>query len=344
MKMPSDKTFNGDALEKPVELTVHWNRDMFFNGRYALFHGGIQAEQENSRLACQTLQVFLDRFVSLKETEKVASTAQGQKPDAPAKVQKLVCDKDVRIEDCKREEGKARGKVVSYQCIEAPILSLDNEENVVTAPGPGIVRLLQLGPKDDSTTGSPGMPMQPAGAPKPPGATPPPEEMKLTRINYLGRMFGNNTTRTAVFYDSVEVVHVPTENPNLVIDVDKPLPQGAMYLRCNQLKVYSRKVPGTQTQNQNTGKPEEKTNQELEAHGKAMVQAQEFWGRADVIKYDESKELVVFESAEGNLATLYRVKVRGGQAEEIRGKKIFYWRRTNDFKIEGGTNITAGGR
>ena len=45
----------------------------------------------------------------------------------------------------------------------------------------------------------------------------------------------------------------------------------------------------------------------------------EFWGRADVIKYDESKEQVIFEASEGNVATLYRVTQPGAQPDEIKG-------------------------
>jgi hypothetical protein len=102
-----------------------------------------------------------------------------------------------------------------------------------------------------------------------------------------------------------------------------------MYMRCNQLKLYNRR------------QPDGKSNQEMEAHGKASVQAQEFWGRADVIKYDESKDVVVFEAGEGNLATLNRLVRRGQAPEEIRAKKIFYWRQSGTFKIEGGV-VTTG--
>jgi lipopolysaccharide export system protein LptA len=147
--------------------------------------------------------------------------------------------------------------------------------------------------------------------------------MKLTRINYWGSMFGNNNTRTAIFYNNVEVVYAPSDDPNLTVDVDK-LPAGAMYLRCNQLKVYNRR------------QPDGKANQEMEAHGNASVQAQDYWGRADVIKYDESKDVLVFEAGEGNLATLNRVLRRGDAPQELRAKKITYWRRTGDYKVEKG--------
>jgi lipopolysaccharide export system protein LptA len=296
-------TAKPSATDKPTELTVHWNRDMFFDGRRAVYHGGVQAEQDNSHLTCLEMQVFLDRFVSLKE---------GDKSGPPAKVENLVCDKSVRVEDTDRQNGR----LVRYQRIESQELSFNNEEGVMLAPGPGVLRILQWG-----TKGEAGPNPTPA---KPSGSAPPEEELKLTRVNYFTRMFANNNTRTAVFYDNVEVVHLPTGDPDLVVDIDK-LPEGALYMSCDQLKVYSRQEANN------------KGNQQMEARGHAKVQSKEFWGRADVIKYDESKELVVFEASEGNLATLVRQKGKGTQQEEVKGKKIYYWRKTNDFKIEGGT-------
>jgi len=70
---------------------------MFFNGKYALYHGGVQRAGEFP-LACQTMQVFLDRYVSLKEGAK--------SKEPPAKVENLVCDKNVRVEDTERDNGK----------------------------------------------------------------------------------------------------------------------------------------------------------------------------------------------------------------------------------------------
>lgn len=307
MRLPSDTGFQGEKLGRSVEMTIHWNENMFFNGtlKHALFFGGVQAEQENARLLCQTMQVFLDRVVSLKE---------GERGTAPAKVEKVVCDKSVRVEDTLRE----KGQLVRYQRIESHELSFDNEDGLVNAPGPGVVRILQLGAKGD------GLPTSATTTPAPRGE----EEFKLTRVTYFGRMFANNVKRTVIFHDNVQVVHLPSENPDVVIDIDR-LPPGALYLRSDQLKVYSRRHE------------DGKTRQEMEAHGKAVVRSQEFWGNADVIKYDETKDLVVFEGSEGSLATLYRVRGRGVQPEEIKGVKILYSRRSNDFKIEGARKIDA---
>src|SRR5262249_35358699 len=68
-------------------------------------------EQENARLACQRLQVFFDRPISLKE---------GNRGEQSARVQNLVCDENVRVEDITRE-GR---RLVKYQRIEGTALSM----------------------------------------------------------------------------------------------------------------------------------------------------------------------------------------------------------------------------
>jgi lipopolysaccharide export system protein LptA len=125
----------------------------------------------------------------------------------------------------------------------------------------------------------------------------------------------------------VEVVNMPSDDPDVVINLNQ-MPERAMYLRCDQLLVYNLQQSGTQNA-QNA--------QEMEARGNASVQSGTFWGRADVIKYDESKELMIFEAREGRLATLVRQKAKGAPQEELKGQKIYYWRNTGDFKIERGT-------
>jgi hypothetical protein len=327
MKMPSNTNFEGKKLEQPKELTVHWNESMLFTGKYADFRGGVQAEMEPaepeklsphaerevSRLACQTLQVFLDREVSLRQGEK-------EKDTKPARVDQLVCDKQVRTEETTWLGRQLR----DYKRIVCTELSVDNREGLVSAPGAGVVYLLQLGTKDEAAPGAP-------SASQPALVGPQPEqELKLTRVTYAGRMFANNNTHTAIFNDNVEVVHLPSDNPDMTIDLTKPPPPGGMYLRCEQLKVRSVRHPDGTT-----------SHQEMEAHRRVIVQSQEFWGRADVVTYDESKELVIFEGRDGNMATLYRKKVVGGEMDEIKSKKIYYWRRTNTFKTEGTEKLNA---
>ena len=162
MEMQSDHQLPGRQLDEAVPLTVHWNKSMLFNGKFAEFHGGIQAVQENARMAGQSLQVFFDRPISLKE---------GNKAEQPAKVQNLVCDSDVRVEDSTIEGDK----LIKYQRIQAPSLVMTQLEpeddnprraeasspgNEVRASGPGNVpHDLQRGGDDPG----PRRPDRPAG-------------------------------------------------------------------------------------------------------------------------------------------------------------------------------------
>lgn len=291
--------------EKASELTIHWKQDMQFDGRHAVFTGDIQAEQEASRLLCKKqMQVMLDNPVSLKE---------GQKGSPPAKVKEIVCDETVRMEENVAEKD---GKIVRKSRLLAPVVTVNNEDGEMNAAGPGVVYLLQYGSSDAGPSG------KPADASKPPA----PPELKLTRINYMERLYSNNSKRTATFYGGVEVINLPTDNIDQVVDVDKP-PKGCLYLRCDLLKVYSHKLA------------DGRTSQEMDAMRHVVVQSQEFWGVADRVTYDESKDLVIMEGGEGGKATLYRERFVGASGDKLRGKKIWYWRKKNEFKVEGGDGI-----
>ena len=152
------------------------------------------------------------------------------------------------------------------------------------------------------------------------------QELKLTRVQYVGRMLADNVNRTVTFIDEVEVVHLPSDDIDQAVDVDK-LPPAGMHLQCQTLKVRSdRDTAG-------------KTLQTMEAQKRVLVRAQDFWGRSDVLKFDEAKDQLILEAAEGNTASLYRRKTQGDVYDEIKGKKITYYRQKREHKVEGATGV-----
>ena len=316
MRMESNSTLEGKPLGRTVPLTVHWNKDMLFNGEYAEFRGGIQAVQENAHMACQRLQVFFDRPISLKE---------GARSDQPAKVRNLVGDQEVRVEDSKI----LQGRMEKYQLLEGSVITMDtvprddvppkpeknNDANEVRLSGPGCVRLMQRGAKD--MTASPTRPGdgQPAAAPEAQGE----EEMKLTYVRFVTRMDASSKTNTANFWDDVRVLNFPCDDPYREIDLDamlaSELPPRALYMRCKRLKVLNREDHG-------------KTAQEMEAHGRVEVQAREFWAKADHVFYNEAKDQVIFKADGNNVATLAKVVGKGENPQMLQGKVIIYSRST----------------
>lgn len=321
MQMESSTNFQGGKLEKPVPLEVHWNKSMLFNGMYAEFHGGIQAEQQNSRLACQSLQVHFDKPISLKE---------GNKSGQPARVSHMVCDQRVRVEETVREGEK----LVSHKRVVAVTLSMNKlereigdpagkEGNEVRASGPGEFRSLQVG--DIEVAPPAPMPMGPEAPPAPGQATK--KEMKMLLVAFQGSMYGNDAIGTASFLENVRALHFPAEDPNLDISPDAPireLPKGAYTLRCDRLEVLSRKE-GTRTM------------RDLRARGRVTVRSMEFSGSADMVTFDESKNQVIFHGSETMPASLFRQLRPGAPPDEVKGRKITFNRATGQFRIDEGT-------
>jgi lipopolysaccharide export system protein LptA len=358
MKMDSATNFQGEKLDKPVPLTVHWHKSMLFNGTSARFHGNIQGVQEKARLACQQLHVFFDRTISLKE---------GNKSDEPAKVREMVCDRDVRIEDSSYD-----GDVlVKYQRLVSPgvhMIALEPEEdslagrftpppappakgktdkpkptgktsagNQVHASGPGNLRIMQPENEEDHGPGT-----KPAAASKPAAAAagaagkqaggkggktdkPGKTVMKMTYVEFGRRMDANSKTSTAKFWTNVRVLNLPCKDPDMPIDLDAilagDLPEKAFYMRCDRMKVLDAPTGG-------------QPNKQMEGHGQVYCQGSDFYARADMVTYNEQKSQVIFYGIDG-YATLYRQIEKGSTPSVVEGKKIIYNEKTKETQVIG---------
>jgi len=305
MSMPSNTTFEGgQPVRGNARLTIRWNRDMFFNGKYADFQGDVEASQDNAKLKCHSLEVTLDRLVSFK---------QGQEKNQEVNVEKLVCDRNVWVENEKRDQN---GKRLGFDRLTATSLAVDQQAGRATiAYGPGKVEHLALSTGNDS--------QQAPGArqnSKAPGST---ADMRLTRVLFSARMYTNekDSTRVGKFYDDVKVFHFPTDNVTTKMNPDNP-PKDGFYLECHVLTVLTRHVGN-------------KTHQEMMAEGNVDFRAQEFIGRAAVVKYDESQDQIIFEGTPDNLAILYRKDSRDAQPQEIKGRRILYNRKSGTFSADG---------
>jgi lipopolysaccharide export system protein LptA len=362
MKMPSNAKFDGTqgkqpgAPQKPPgppqpnakpvvpnpaetsELTVNWEKNMLFDGQKAQFFGNIRAVQDSGHLACQTMQVILDRKISLREGNKTAP---------PAKVKSLLCDKDVWLEDATVEGDQ----IASFKRMDCLVLAVENDiekdESIAEAGGPGRVRIFQIEQKDPPPS-KPGAPAgqagstplprsgTPAGAGKPKKTTEPgkpnskdEEQHKLTSVSYQGKMIANNKIGMATFYDRVIVIDVPSEDPDLKIDENRP-PKQSMYISCEKLEVLRHKLP------------DGSSNQEMRAYKKVVIEGEQYSGKADIVKYDQSKEQIILEGTAGNFARLYKEEVKGQEPRTIIGRKITYWRDTGKFHVEDVKEIIYG--
>jgi hypothetical protein len=305
MNMPSNTTFDGGKPTKPgTRIVVHWTRDMIFEqGRDAEFHGGVVAYQDDATLQCKTLQVALDRPVSFKE---------GQKEGEQAKVEKIIAHGEVRV----YEEAKdpVSGKFISSRHLFCTQLAVNNKDNIFVASGPGQAATLQFG--ETQAIG----PNAGGNAPKQAAAPAKQPELQLTRINFQERMhstvFPNTTTRQTTFTGKVNVLHLPADRLDATVDGTK-LPKDAMILQCDQLKVLQRQLANN------------KTTQTTEASRNVSCWTIDIFGRAEVLTFDESTDIVTFKGSPGNPAQVYqKIGSGGSEPRESKAETILYNRKT----------------
>jgi hypothetical protein len=216
------------------------------------------------------------------------------------------------------ERDTTTGRLIRQQQLEAQELTLlaqarDTEQSApyrfLEAHGPGVVRI--WGPGVSEISPPPG-----AAASSPSSAV----EMQLTLVQFSRRMIAKDKGRNykeATFYDNVQVVHVPTDNPHL--EIKRPeLPPRAVLLTCqNKLVVWTYR------------RGEEPPRQHMHAYGNAYLQSEEYAGSAEVIK-NEGK-LVILEGSGAAPATI-RKRFR---SDEQTAQRIIYDRATQQFTVEG---------
>ena len=323
MRMPSKNNFDGTPLAREAELVINWEKSMYFDGRTAVFRGGVRATQDQGHLATDAMTVTMDHKVSLRE---------GDKTNPPAKVQQLVCERKVWVEDSTIRDRR----LISYKRIQGLELwaDVDNEKNdsIVEVAGPGVVRIFQLGSKGEMfpAPGAAGNQASPAGASQDrkqrPSRTE--EEFKLTLVLFQEKMQANNKQGIANFFGGVVVFHVPTQDKDLRINELAPPPE-CMRLSCRQLKVLSLKMADGTMQ------------QEMTASGRVSIIGQNFEGSADVAKHDESKGQLILEGTESNRAVLVKQQGKGTERQTFRARKIMYWPKTGEVKADDATMLNG---
>jgi hypothetical protein len=342
MKILSSTNLQGDKLERPRYITIHWQVGMEFRGsdKWVRYEGSVQAEQDNAKVACQSMQVTLDREVYLNQLDRgKAKASPSKKPggkEESAKVEFVVCDNappelpgvapkaqlsPVTMIDTTVKEGL----LLRQQTIEAPQLNLDNVKSEVVSSGPGIVRIYQPGPKNQN---------DPGPAPKAKGNQPKAEEeMKLTEVKYSSRMKANNLQHTAIFYGEIDAIHVAANSPDMKL-IPTQLPEGAIRLRCkNRLEVFTQQVDDAQ------GK--KISYQNMNASGNVVVYGDDYSAESDEVKYEEAKDQIIFTGTKERPAIIYKIEVVGEKPKSFKGVKINYNRKTKQIDVTEGLGLQA---
>jgi hypothetical protein len=311
MDMPSNKNLDGTpSAKKNARIRIDWKKNMTFDGKLAVFRGGVQARENgaHSRALCEVLTAIMDKTVSFKD---------GEKSKENAKIDRLVFDRNVFIEDYKFDEKK---QPLQYNKLQGSILR-NQEEGPTSVTGPGWVRLLAKGSADQGFAPPQGAALKP---------TPAKLEWKLTHVKFSDSMTANTNanTKKATFYGAssgVEVFHFPTIDIDANMDPDRP-PKDGLYLRCEVLE-----VEGKQTA--------DRTTHTMIARRNVYFRTDKYLGHADIVKYDESTDIVIFEGLNGNKVQLYKMINDRPVAESVTTTKVLYNRKTGQIHTHGVQSI-----
>ena len=371
LAMPSSSDLAGADLKKAEVVVIHFRDGMTFRGalKIAEFFGKVNASQGGQWVTCHTMQVNFDRpiyFSQMNQPAKPAKPAgpggmgKDGKPSVIGKDGKPVGDDKPKIDvvfcypapadtaDNGHEKLVTYGQVERDPLTDKPIrrqqliargltmraqvrdMGSTEPYKHVLADGPGILRIWQPGSSDDG--GDDATPKQAGNAPAA-KAKPADAEMKLTVIEFTGRMTAKDKGKVyqeATFLDQIKVVQIPTEDPDAIVDRQK-LPPRSTLLTCNdKLVVWSHKTVDT---------ADAPAIQHMHAFGNAYSRNDDYDGWGETIKNDG--KLVIFDS-EGVLRAA-QIKSRFGGNEQA-GKRIIYDRATKHYKVEesiGGTIFSS---
>jgi hypothetical protein len=199
---------------------------------------------------------------------------------------------------------------------------------MVLAEGPGVTRIWAPESQEDETTVGQGK--QATASKQPANQKPADPEMKLTVINFSGRMIAKDkgeSYKEATFLDNIQVVNFPTENPDVPVEFYK-LPLATVRLNCtNKLVVWTHKNPR---------RPDDPATQYMHAFGNAFLQNEKYDGWGEVIR---SEGKTVWFDGSGQVPA--RIKDRF-KATENSGQMIRLDRGENQYHVRnsiGGTFI-----
>jgi hypothetical protein len=294
MQLETTPLIASDCLKTPARLTVHWGEDMSGRGDFAEYYGTVQVQQENSQLTCQRLQLLFDRPLSFRE-------------DAPetkaVRIRALIGDKEVRIQNSIREKDDlerfflAEGSAVTINTVDGEKLSRET-----CLSGPGTWRLfLTSTPKEGE-----------------------PKMKRLVFVRFGKLMKASDRTKTTSFWGDVELLLVPSDDPQRKIDfeaVRKNCPKDSLYLRCDRLKMHMPRQGET-------------GSLQMESNGRVVIRTPEYAGQSNTLQYDEAKDQIRLIGEPERMATLEKMARPEQQPEIIRGRKICFIRSTGQVWAE----------
>ncbi len=317
-----------------------------------IFRRGVEAKMEDAAIYCDTMDVYMDKVISLnKVTTRPATDPIGTPPAGPnAEIAMLDCRGQDLVEDGRvRYAGVDITSQKMYpgtdvlqekQRIRHVHVLYDKRSGEFEAPGPGTVYLYKRKNVAGADASNPIPTLIPVSARPGRGRVdagtdarrvPP---LELTKISFNEGMRGrfgvakekvDNQPRHAEFVGSVQSANATVARKNSDIDFDRPGSQDYMFLTSDVLHVWSIPAPAD---------PKAPARQLLNARGNAQARTVDRTIQSDRITYDSATELTYAYGDEGKEVVMVEQKSPGQPPMTLRGKAGRYNKLTKEGRIE----------
>ncbi len=300
LQFPVNVDMEGNAFEQTELMEVFWNEQMRFEGRQVHFIGKVRTVIRDSVINCEQLIITLDRPVSFHNPDKK------NKPQ----IKEIACTDGVKLEMNQFENGK----LVAVRLIDVATFKINHLTGDMQAQGPGEMNFWQR----RNGKASLGMPegMFENRKKKTQNSNEPKPEWDYTKVTFAGYMKGNIDQQQkqgqAAFHDRVNVLHGPVSAPLIQFTRDDRPPESA-WMRCGLLEIQAYSTSKTEQE------PQEKSSLSIEfkASKNAEIEGDQFQVRANIITFDQARNLFVMRGEENRHVTLWRYKNRQAPREQI---------------------------
>ncbi len=337
------------GVEKPAganeKLFVRWNKGMQFNGQVLLFEGqedslgeGVKIFSQNQRIFAESATVHLNRFFSFFDSDPNEEALSAETIECKGRKVWLV-----------REEFDNLGKLESRDEAECVRLVVHVPTTEFELKGPGRLRRVFAESSGNRLDGFalPGRPNTPAQdrsvqdrsvqgrsvqGRSVQGRTNEQDDggITLVDVTFYDRVVGNQVNKTATVSGQITCVYYPLNDWNEKADTDNlnEVARRGMSMKCNRLHVVQMFEPYSSI--------------ELTASENTRIEGNGYYAKAESIKYNQAKELVILEGSATVDAQLFKQEAPGSYSR-IPARRIEYNLKNRTHSTSGlkGANIIS---
>lgn len=330
LRFPVSADLNGKRLEDPVPLDVHWQEQMTFDGLQAQFFGNVvmklnDGRVNESRLYCEDLHVLLDRKVSFTEQPAESQPAEST-AEEPVQFQRVTCRDGVRTELYEWEGTRLSG----IRVFELAELTLEHDTGVLEGLGPGVIRSWTRGSGRRISIA----PDASAEANRP--AESDQQEWEYTQVHFSRNMTGNARQKLVELHGRVRAIYAPVQHPREVftrddLSGDSPNADNAIWLGCEQLAVSLHPWE----------MHEDEDYAVFGATGQCELEGKRFNAVADLISFDQSKELFTLKGLGDGKASIYFRRNPGDHPQRLPAQIIQFIPSRNWVNVDRASGFQA---